>query len=100
MIQSGHAASGQSTAMGDFDSESPCCAWPLVRPDNEVAARYPDVQWCPDCWTPWDNRTGRIARKGCAACAASLALLDPDLCDHCQDHGIIIYKGRPYAPVD
>lgn len=81
------------------EAESPCCAEPLVRPNNAFAKRYSGVQWCAYCWTPYDMQTGRVARKACLGCDATLELSDPDICLKCDQHGIIIVNGKAYAPI-
>lgn len=78
------------------DQESPCCAAVLHRPPG--SALY-DPWFCRSCGTPYNPSTGRVARKGCLGCSAVLALSDPDLCQHCDVHGIIVINGRAYAPV-
>lgn len=78
------------------DQESPCCATVLYRPPG--SAIY-DPWFCRECGTAYSPSTGRVARKACLGCDATLAYNDPDICTKCDEHGVIIVNGRAYTPV-
>jgi hypothetical protein len=78
------------------DQESPCCASGLRRPPG---SGFHSPWFCMECGAPYDPRAELVARKGCLGCATTLAISDPDLCVHCDVHGIIVVNGRAYQPV-
>jgi hypothetical protein len=78
------------------DQESPCCASGMHRPPG---SKLYDPWFCMECGTPYDPATGRVARKACLGCDATLELSDPGICAKCDEHGVIIVNGRAYEPV-
>jgi hypothetical protein len=71
------------------------CCGELTRP---AGSPFYTPWRCQECGTAWDSETGLVARKGCAGCAATLELSNPDLCIKCDEHGVIIVNSRAYAP--
>lgn len=82
-------------AMPEHKAElSECCGERLSRPTPGEGPWF-----CMCCGKAYDPETGMAAVKPCLGCTATLAISDPDLCEHCEDHGVIVYNGRAYMPI-